>query len=97
VAYAPSSLPGLEADLRLSREGERAVTADNSIMLPAWNRWDAGLSYKTAVNGKASSLRLMIENLLDTRYWRESPTQFGHIYLYPGAERTVRLSWLTNF
>jgi iron complex outermembrane recepter protein len=97
VAYAPSSLPGLVVDLRLTREGERAVTADNSIMLPAWNRWDAGLAYQTQIAGKTSSLRLMVENLTDNRYWRESPTQFGHIYLYPGAARTVRLSMVTSF
>jgi iron complex outermembrane recepter protein len=97
VAYALSSLPGLEADLRLTREGERAVTADNSIMLAAWNRWDASLTYKTAVVGKASSLRVALENLTNQRYWRESPTQFGHIYLYPSATRTLRVSLLTNF
>ena len=31
-----------------------------------------------------------IDNLADRRYWRESPKQFGHYYLYPGAPRTIR-------
>ena len=26
------------------------------------------------------------------RHWKESPFQFGHVYLYPGARRTLRLS-----
>jgi len=32
-----------------------------------------------------------VTNLADKRYWQESPTQFGHIYLYPGAARALRL------
>jgi iron complex outermembrane receptor protein len=29
---------------------------------------------------------------MDKRYWKESPYQFGHVYLYPGAARTIRLA-----
>jgi iron complex outermembrane receptor protein len=35
---------------------------------------------------------LGIDNVTNRRYWRESPYQFSHAYLYPGAPRTFRLS-----
>jgi iron complex outermembrane recepter protein len=50
------------------------------------------LRYERKLCGVATTWTLGIENLADKRYWRESPTQFGHVYLYPGAPRTLRLS-----
>ena len=60
--------------------------------MPAWTRLDAALRYERKLGGVATTWTLGIENLADKRYWRESPTQFGHVYLYPGAPRTLRLS-----
>jgi iron complex outermembrane receptor protein len=40
---------------------------------------------------------LAIDNLADRRYWRESPKQYGHYYLYPGAPRTLRVAVKTSF
>jgi iron complex outermembrane receptor protein len=36
--------------------------------------------------------RVGLDNALDRRAWKESPTQFGHVYLYPLAPRTWRAS-----
>lgn len=97
ATYHVAALPGLSVDGRITREGERAVLADNTIMLPAWTRLDAGLSYKSTIAGAQATWRLAVDNLTDRRYWRESPTQFGHIYLYPGAPRTLRASVQASF
>jgi iron complex outermembrane recepter protein len=40
---------------------------------------------------------LGIDNLANRRYWREAPSQFGHIYLYAGAARTLRLAAEARF
>jgi iron complex outermembrane receptor protein len=88
--YRYSSLPGLRTGIRVSHEGERNVTEDGSVQLPAWTIFDATAHYDTKVNNVASTWTLAIENLEDKRYWRESPKQFGHYYLYPGAPRTIR-------
>ena len=85
-----SSVPGLRTGLRVSHEGERNVTEDGSIKLPAWTTWGASAHYDTKVNNVASTWSLSIDNLTDKQYWRESPKQFGHYYLYPGAPRTLR-------
>jgi iron complex outermembrane receptor protein len=90
AAWKVPGVPGLELQGSLSHEGDRAVLADNSIMLPAWTRLDAALRYESQVGRSAAAWTLGVDNLTDKRYWRESPYQFGHVYLYPGAPRTVR-------
>ena len=92
--YRYSSVPGLRTGMRVSHEGERNVTetSNGDIKLPAWTTIDATAHYDTKVNNVASTWTLGIDNLADKRYWRESPKQFGHYYLYPGAPRTLRAS-----
>jgi iron complex outermembrane receptor protein len=36
--------------------------------------------------------RAGVDNVADTRAWKEAPYQFGHAYLYPLAPRTWRLA-----
>ncbi len=88
--YRYSNVPGLRTGLRISHEGQRKVTEDGAIQLPAWTTLDTTAHYDTKVNNVASTWTLGIDNLADKRYWRESPKQFGHYYLYPGAPRTFR-------
>jgi iron complex outermembrane recepter protein len=88
--YRYASVPGLRTGLSLSHEGERRVTEDGNIQLPAWTTLDATAHYDTKVNNVASTWTFAVDNLADKRYWRESPKQFGHYYLYPGAPRTLR-------
>ena len=90
--YKFSSIPGLRSGLRLSREGERNVTEHGEIKLPAWTTLGASAHYDTKVNNTASTWTLAVENLTNKHYWRESPIQYGHYYLYPGAPRTLRAS-----
>jgi iron complex outermembrane receptor protein len=85
--------PGLELQGQLSHEGPRNVSTDGSITLPAWTRFDAALRYETKLGGTATTWTVGIDNIADKRYWKESPFQFGHMYLYPGAARTVRVGF----
>jgi iron complex outermembrane receptor protein len=93
ASYRVAAVPGLSLQGHVSHEGRRAVTADNTIELPSWTRLDAALRYEQRIGATQTSWTLGIDNVLDRRYWKESPTQFGHIYLYPGAPRTVRLAF----
>jgi iron complex outermembrane receptor protein len=90
--YRYTSIPGLRTGMRVSHEGERNVTEDASVKLPSWTTFDASTHYDTKVNNVASIWSLAVDNLQDKRYWRESPKQFGHYYLYPGAPRTLRVT-----
>ena len=91
AAYRVASVPGLELAGQLSHEGRRNVLSDGSVTLPSWTRLDAVLRYDTRLRGVNTSWTLAIDNLFDRRYWKESPYQFGHVYLFPGAPRTLRL------
>jgi len=91
AAYRVAAVPGLELQARLSREGRRNVLADGSLQLPAWTRVDAALRYDAKIGRTATTWTLGVDNLLDRRYWKESPDQYGHVYLFPGAPRTLRL------
>lgn len=90
--YRYTNLPGLRTGIRLSHEGKRGVTeqSNGDIQLPAWTKWDATAHYDTKVNNVASTWTLAVENLANKQYWRESPKQYDHYYLYPGAPRTLR-------
>ena len=88
-----AAVPGLELQGRLSHEGERNILPDGSLRLPAWTRLDAALHYRANIRGTSTRWTVGVDNLLDKRYWKESPYQYGHVYLFPGAARTFRVSF----
>ena len=95
--YRFSEIPGLRSSLRLNHEGKRRVTEDGNINLPSWTTLDFATHYDTRIQGARAQWTLAIDNLVDRRYWRESPKQYGHYYLYPGAPRTLRVAIKTSF
>ncbi len=97
VQYRFTEIPGLRSTLRVSHEGPRRVLEDGSINLPAWTTLDVATHYDTRIDGTRTQWTLAIDNLADRHYWRESPKQFGHYYLYPGAPRTLRLGVKASF
>lgn len=97
AAYRVAAVPGLEVQGHVSHEGSRAVLADGSFDIPAWTRVDAALRYERRLGATPTTWTLGVHNLLDRRYWREAPYQFSHVYLYPGAPRTVRVSFAAAF
>lgn len=86
-------LSGLQLQAGLVYEGPRAVLADNSVFIPGWTRLDAGARFEQSLTGRQMLVwRVGVDNLADKRAWKESPFQFGHVYLYPLAPRTFRAS-----
>ena len=92
-----ASVPGLTLSAHLSHEGSRAVLPDQSLVLPSWTRVDASVRYDTRLGGQPATWTLAIDNLFDRRYFQESPYQYEHIYLFPGAGRTLRVALETRF
>ena len=101
--YRWSQVPGLRTSLRLNYEGERLAFQEvianqtSTLNLPAWTTLDFAAHYDTRIQGTRTEWTVGIDNLMDQHYWRESPKQFGHYYLYPGAPRTARISLRTSF
>jgi iron complex outermembrane receptor protein len=48
------------------------------------------------MNGMPLVLRAQVRNLFDKFYWRDVTPELGG-YLFPGAERTFRVSAQLNF
>ena len=92
ASYKIAAVPGLQLEGHLSHEGARAVLPDNSIMLPAWTRLDLGLRYDTKIANTKTTWALAVDNVFNKSYYKESPYQFSHAYLFTGAPRTMRLS-----
>ena len=95
--YRWADVPGLRTSLRLNHEGTRRVLEDGSINLPAWTTLDLAAHYDTRIQGVRTEWTLAVDNLTDHHYWRESPKQFSHYYLYPSAPRTGRITVRTSF
>ena len=92
ASYKIAAVPGLQIEGHISHEGTRAALPDNSIMLPAWTRLDLGLRYNTTIANTKTTWALGVDNVFNKSYFKESPYQFSHAYLFTGAPRTVRLS-----
>jgi iron complex outermembrane receptor protein len=93
IGHDVVQLKGLRVDLRWIYEGRRAVLNDNSLMLPAWNKWDLSVAFTK----RSWTTQLFLENIFLRRYWKESPTQYGHVYLFPGADRRATVSMQYTF
>jgi iron complex outermembrane receptor protein len=63
-----------------------------TMTLPAWTTADLAAHYSTKAAGYDTEWTLALENASNQSYWRESPKQFGHYYLYAGAPRNLRLT-----
>ncbi len=92
ASYTVASVPGLVLMGKVTHEGRRMVLPDNSASIPGLTHVDASLRYETRLAATVLTWRAGIDNLFDKQAWREAPYQFGHVYLFPLAPRTARLS-----
>ena len=88
----PSEAVDLQWRNAIFYTGTKAVTADNSVVLPASWQWDTALVWSPAFATPRMQLRAGVDNVTDRRYWREAPTQpWGATYLFPAQPRTYRV------
>ena len=97
AAWRVPGAPGLSLLGTVSYEGGRSVLPDESVTLPAWTRLDLGVRYETHWGKYPTTLSLLVDNVANSRYFTESPYQYGHVYLFPAAPRIARLVLQTSF
>ncbi len=91
--YKLTALPGLSVHGLLTYEDGKTATADGSVTLPAATLLDVGLGYTHRIGTKSVRWQVGIDNLTNSTYWREAPTQsWGGIYLFPSVPRMARAS-----
>ncbi|OBV39676.1 TonB-dependent receptor [Janthinobacterium psychrotolerans] len=83
------ALPGLTASAAISYTGKQYVDQGNVQSVPSWAKADLGLRYRTAIAGKATTLRAGLMNAFDRHYWA-GVASYGTIS--QSAPRTVQLS-----
>jgi iron complex outermembrane recepter protein len=97
LSYQVLAVPELTLSAVVTNEASRIVLPDNSASVPAWTRLDLAARLVQHLAATTLTWRLGVDNATDRRAWRESPYQFGHVYLYPLAPRTWRASLAATF
>ena len=92
LKYRVPQVAGLDLQARVTYEGRRSVLQDNSVELPSWTRTDVAARYTHRLDGSQLTWTLGVLNVFDRQAWKESPMQYGHVYLFPLEARTVRLT-----
>jgi len=89
---------GLALQANVVAESNRSVLPyDTSVQIPGWARLDLGARYRHTAAGTTLTWRVGVDNATDRKAWKESPYQFGHVYLYPLSPRTWRASLQADF
>lgn len=94
VEWDPAFAPGLTLSARVLHTGSAYLNNANTVRIPSWTRWDAGVRYATRVAGKPVVLRANVENLLGKDYWMANDVEN---WLSISAPRTFMLSATVDF
>ncbi|WP_438860393.1 TonB-dependent receptor, partial [Achromobacter spanius] len=85
-------IEGLTVDGRVVYTGASYADAANTLKVPGWTRFDAGVRYMTDVGGHLVTLRARVENIANRNYWSSVGGYPGNGYLVLGGPRTFLLS-----
>ncbi|KRA02488.1 TonB-dependent siderophore receptor [Achromobacter sp. Root565] len=88
---------GLTVDGRVVYTGSSYANAENTLKVPGWTRFDAGVRYMTDVGGHTLTLRARVENIANRNYWASVGGYPGSGYLVLGGPRTFSLSASMDF
>ena len=95
LEYDTPVLPGLTLTARAEHVGSRFVRTDNIPKIPAYQLYGLGARYQRTLGDKAFTLRLNINNLLGEDYWIAWAGYNN--FLFPGAPRSINLSFMMDF
>lgn len=94
VEWDVPSCPDLTLTTQWRFAGEQYVDPMNQIVLPSSTRWDIGARYQMKWDGHPVTWRMAVENVLNSSEW--GGLRAGYV-VYPGTERTVKLSATVSF
>ena len=93
--YRISFVKGLAVTGGIYHTGNQAINPQNEAFVPAYTTYDAGVSYKTTLEGHNTVFRLNGENVTNKRYWASVGGQLGE--LGEGLPETWKFSVSSNF
>lgn len=98
--YADYALPwvnGLAVLGGVQYSAKKYANRSGNVQVGDYAVVNVGSRYTTQVGGYETVFRLSVDNLFDTRYWRDAGEYMGDDYLFQGAPLTARLSASVNF
>ena len=91
--YTFEKIPTLTLGADVAAEGNRTMFPDDSPQrLPGFAIVGINGQWAQRVGPNLLTWRAGIDNLFDKQGWKESPTEFGHVYLFPIPGRSYRVS-----
>ncbi|AGH86423.1 TonB-dependent receptor [Ralstonia pseudosolanacearum] len=87
-------MPGLALNGSVTYTAKEYINQANTQSVPSWTTVDVGARYTTRLQGKSTTFRATVLNVLDRKYW-SGVASFGTISL--GAPRTALLSASVDF
>ncbi|ELE5028576.1 TonB-dependent siderophore receptor [Vibrio fluvialis] len=97
IEWATPFVEGLTLEGRTLYTGSQYASADNSLELPSWTRFDLGARYGMKLGDNALTLRARVDNVTDKSYWASAGGYPGSNYLVQGSPRTFVLSASYDF
>ncbi|KAG0752298.1 hypothetical protein G6F22_021923 [Rhizopus arrhizus] len=97
VEWDIPGVQGLAVDGRVVYTGSSYANDANTLKVPGWTRFDAGLRYMMDVDGHVVTLRARVENIANRNYWSSVGGYPGNGYLVLGGPRTILLSASMDF
>ncbi|MBL4297131.1 TonB-dependent siderophore receptor [Vibrio fluvialis] len=97
IEWATPFVEGLTLEGRTLYTDSQYASADNSLELPSWTRFDLGARYGMKLGDNALTLRARVDNVTDKSYWASAGGYPGSNYLVQGAPRTFVLSASYDF
>ncbi|MBY7843307.1 TonB-dependent siderophore receptor [Vibrio fluvialis] len=97
IEWATPFVEGLTLEGRTLYTGSQYASADNSLELPSWTRFDLGARYGMKLGDNALTLRARVDNVTDKSYWASAGGYPGSNYLVQGAPRSFVLSASYDF
>ncbi|QGW76572.1 TonB-dependent siderophore receptor [Pseudomonas alkylphenolica] len=90
-------IPGLALLGGARYSASKYANQAGTVEVGSYAVFDVGSRYSTRIAGYDTTLRLMVDNVFDKRYWRDAGEYLGDGYLFQGAPRTARVSASVSF
>jgi len=70
----------------------KEATRDDTVPVPGYNLFNFGVRYTPGGEQGRMTFRIYANNIADKRYWSDTGSSYGDMFLWLGAPTTVRLS-----
>lgn len=94
--YALPQVAGLKVNANWQYAGKKAFDDTNTTFVPGYSVFNLGAAYTAKFGSTATTFRAQVLNAANKFYWRDVTPDLGG-YMFPGTERTYKLSAQIDF